>query len=451
MKRIAWIAAATLLAAACGNDQNLVDPQLIAGGGLGSGAIAGRVNVYVIDSDTDQPISGADVYVGEPGSDPFQGVTDSSGLYTVDDGSLDGPTTVTVAADGYPAQTWFGANGANITIPLSSGTAANVAKSTLTGTIAGWDSLPEPATNHVTIGVVSYSYTRNLGDPENNIQQPTVNMIPANACTKSLLGSNCNWSLISRTGKVALFAIILDLDTKGTASNTDDTTTVIGFAFKLGVTVEDGVAQSGLSLDMLDVAAQTDVDVTSDTPPSGLTNSTGVIMGLDLGDEGIAMVSILQDGSAGTVTLPALSGMFDGDSYQAIAFAQMGNSGDSDPLTGIIKRDITDLAGGIDLGPWLPLPSSLAESGGEYSFTPVDGAALHTFSMRTTSGEVWGGALLDGRTSFTLPGISPDPLPSTYDLQVSAFDGPLDVEDFHIDDFTQTFVRTSDNKAPVGQ
>lgn len=450
MKRITWIAAAALLAAACGNDQNLVDPQLIAGGGLGSGAIAGRVNVYVIDADTDQPISGADVYVGEPGSDPFQGVTDSSGLYTLDDGSLDGPTTVTVSADGYPAQTWFGANGANITIPLSSGTAAAVPTATLTGTIAGWDSLPEPQANHVTIGVVSYSYTRNLGDPENDIKQPSVGMIPANACTKSPLGSMCNWSLISRTGKVALFTIILDLDTKGTASGADDTTTVIGFAFKRGVTVEDGVDQSGLSLDMLDVTAQTDVDVTSDTPPSGLTNDTGVIMGLDVGDEGIAMVSILQDSSAGTVTVPALSGMFDGDSYQAIAFAQMG-SADGDPSTGIIQRGITDLSGGVDLGPWLPLPSGLAEAGGEYSFAPVDGASLHTFSMRTANGEVWGGALLDGRTSFTLPGISPDPLPSAYDMQIGAFDGPLDVEDFRIDDFTQTFVRTSDNKTPIGQ
>ncbi len=450
MKRIAWIAAVALLATACGADQNLVDPRLIAGGGLGDGAIAGRVNVYVIDGDTDQPISGADVYVGEPGGDPFQGVTDSSGLYAVDDGSLDGPTTITVAADGYPAQTWFGANGANVTIPLSSGATGNVPQATLTGTIAGWDSLPAPQTNHVTIGVVSYSQSRNLGDPENNIQQPSVGQLPANACTKSALGSMCDWSLISRTGKVALFAIILDLDTKGTASGTDDTTTVIGFAFKRGVTVEDGVTQSGLSLTMLDVTAQTDVNVTSDTPPSGLSNDTGVIMGLDLGDEGIAMVSILQDSSAGTVTVPALSGLFDGASYQAIAFAQMGTA-DGDPLTGIIQRDLTDLAGGIDLGPWLPLPSGLAEAGGEYSFTPVDGAALHTFSMRDNGTEAWGGALLDGRTSFTLPGISPDPLPSAYDLQVSAFDGPLDVESFQIDDFTQTFVRTSDNKVSIGQ
>ena len=92
-------------------------PRLIEGGGLGDGEIDGKVNIYVIEEDSTESVavSGAKIYIGEPGEEAIEGETDSTGLLTVEDGSLDGPTTITVVAGGFVTSTWYGANGANIT------------------------------------------------------------------------------------------------------------------------------------------------------------------------------------------------------------------------------------------------------------------------------------------------------------------------------------------------
>jgi len=429
-------------AAACGgDDDNLAEPRMIAGGGLGDGAIKGRVNVYVIDSETDDPVGGATVSIGEPGEEPIEGATDSAGLFTVDDGGLDGPTTITVIANGYVAQTWFGANAVNATIPIDPiNSSSSVPHAMLSGTIAGWDALPEPPTNHATLALVSYSQTRQLGDPANELVQPAgTGGLPGNACVRSSFLTQCDWDVNSRAGKIAVFAIIVDLDTKGTAGGDDDTTEVIGFAYEPGVTVEDGVNQGGLSLTQLPVGAMTEIGAVVPAAPSGL-NEVGIIMGLDVGDDGIMMVGYLDD-PANRMLIPALQDDFSGDYYRAYAFA--GPAGDDpeddDPMSARLLRDITDLGSDVDFGDWMALPKDVSETSGEFSFAPVAGAALHVASFRDSQGnEVWGAVLLDGRTTFSLPAITPDPLPTgQVTLLVSAFDGDVDLQDFAIDDFQE--------------
>src|SRR5262245_10261171 len=81
---------------ACGNDPptdpdapagNFPPPRVIAGGGIGDGAIDGVVNVYVIDDATRGSVSDASVRVGT-----LDGTTDSTGLLVVRD--VKGPQTI---------------------------------------------------------------------------------------------------------------------------------------------------------------------------------------------------------------------------------------------------------------------------------------------------------------------------------------------------------------------
>lgn len=450
MNKCALIGALAAAMCACGDDDNLADPMLIEGGGIRSGEIAGRVNLYVIDSATEDPISGADVWIGEPGEDPITGVTDSSGFLQIDDGALKGPTTITVVASGFAAATWFGANGANITVPLDAddpGT-PTIPQAQLSGDITGWDSLPAPAQDHILVGVVTYSQSRDLGDDANNLPQPGgTGGLPANACVRSEAINQCDWTLNVRAGSIALMSIFVDIDTKGTQDDGDDESTVVGYAYKTGIAVEDGVDQSGISLTQVDVANLTTVEITTATPPAGLDDIAS-ILGLDLGDDGIVQLGFLEQ-VTGDLSVPDLAGPFADASYQAVAFAQMGE-GDDAPSTAIIKRGITDLSSAIAMGEWLPLPSNMTESGGEYSFTPVDGSALHVVDFSDTIGTVWNVALIDGRTTFTLPGLDPSPLPSSYDMSVSAFDGAINLSDFSIDEFVDGFDRISDNTSSIG-
>ena len=112
----------------CGGESTTIDkindaaPEEIPGGGIGSGAVDGKLNVYAIDGDTKAPLAGAAVRVGEADAEtPLEGTTDAMGLVTFKDASLKGATTITVTAADHTATTWFGVNGAvgtNHRVPL---------------------------------------------------------------------------------------------------------------------------------------------------------------------------------------------------------------------------------------------------------------------------------------------------------------------------------------------
>jgi hypothetical protein len=439
--------AVTLTVGACGS-KNDAEPRLIAGGGVGDGAIEGVINVHVIDQDTDEPISGATVYIGEAeDEEPLEGVTDSTGLIAFDDGSLGGATTITVVANDYVVATWFGADGANVTVPLlPQEETTDVDNATISGTIAGWDELDPPATNHFYIAFASYSQTDELGGPENEIEQPGGGVgLPPNVCASFDDPDECAWSVVSRTGTVAMYATVIDIDTKGTETDADDTNEVIAYAYALDLEVRDGVAQTGVEMTMVDGAAL--ADVTLDLPPSpSALDETGILLGLELGDSGILMAGFLQDSDEDTLRVPALSGDFADLSYRAIAFAGNENDeGDNDPMSATLMRGITDLSSDIVFDAWLPMATGLDADGDTYSFVPVDGGSFHGVALYDSDDDqVWDIALLDGRSELTLPTIPADPRPSgPIDMTVDAIDGDVDLTDFAIDDFTDVLHRLS--------
>ncbi len=440
------LALAALTLAACGGG-NDAEPRLIPSGGVGDGSIDGKLNVYVIDGDTDAPIASATVLVGEPGETPLEGITDSTGLITFESGDLGGPTTITVTADGYVVSTWMGANGANVTIPIDSTTAPGVPQAELRGTITGWDTL-SVADNHILIASVNYSHTPELGDAANEIDTPQVGGgLGPNTC--GILGANsvCDWRLNVRTGTIALFATIVDVDTKGTPTDrSDDTTEIVGFAFKGNVTVEGGVNQTGLALTQIDSAGLGQMTLTFPAAPAGLTER-GALVGVDLGAEGVMNLAFVNPDESSTPTVPSLAGDFADASYRITAFANSATAGNGDaPGSVILKRGLTDMT--IDLGAWMDQPSGLAAAAGTYSFTPVDGAVLHVADFADAAGEtLWNVALFDGRSSFTLPGLTPNPLTTgTLTFGVSAFDGTVDLTDFTLDDFLNAFDRLAGNE-----
>ena len=86
---------------------------------------------------------------------------------------------------------------------------------------------------------------------------------------------------------------------------------------------------------------------------------------------------------------------------------------------------------------WLPPPTAITMSGGQFSFTPVTGATVHGAELQTTDGQRrWGITIFDDTTAFTLPGLSPDPLPlGTIQFAVSALRVPgVDLKNIVFDD-----------------
>jgi hypothetical protein len=391
-------------------------PRVIAGGGIGDGAVDGVVNLYVIDDATRMPVSGATVRVGG-----MDGTTDTTGLFVAND--VEGPQTVSVKATGYQSAMWVGANGANMTIDLKAAVDPSLTKANITGSITGFDALPV-ASGHHKAAVVSYSQDDKAIDAENNIQTTPA----TNFCDVATTGTPCNFTVTSRAGHVALIAAILDHDLHGTASPDDDTYTVIGWAYKTGLVVQDGVDETNVALTMVPNSSLVTVSASIGTPPLG---SSAGLVGIDLGGDGIMYMApdyITTTSSA--VQAPPLS-TFSSATYRLIAFANNGTTPTSASSAVILRNQATTT---LTAPTWLAPPASpsLTITGG--SWTPIAGALVQQAQYDSATDHLLAVTMFDNSASFTITDVVALPTgASGIKATAGALGGTLDVTSFSID------------------
>jgi hypothetical protein len=440
-----WLAIAAI---GCGDVSGPPEPKIIQGGGVADGKVSGSLFVYAIDEETREVMSSASVRVGDAADPtPCEGVTDSTGLAKFQGDncpSLKGPVTVTVSATGYAPVTWIGVNGTNVTIPIRNSNPPPVATAMVSGTIDGWSTLPVPPAHHQTLALIAASQSDQLGDRANNLTQAMRTVlvglvpvpIPQNLCVLNSAVSDCNWTLTTRTGAQAHVALIVDqFDNNTPDTDTDDTFTFTGLAIKRGLTFDANDVATGEMLEML-----TDSDMQTFTAsfaslPSGM-DYMGGFPALELGAEGrIALTLPALDMTHTTARVPKLAGALADAHYSLIAQAQ--DAKDQDRPSSLAWMRNVDVGATVALSGWLPPPSNILVNGGTYSFSAVTGATVAGGEIQNMQGQrVWSITVFDGSTSFSLPGLSPDPLPAgTLTFEASALKIPgVDVNNFKLDD-----------------
>lgn len=436
-----------VLAAACGgsgDDDGIDAPAGAAvrtpGGGVVNPGIAGVLNVFVVDSTTDQPIAGATVRV--EAATPLTATTDSDGLAKFADAALAGPQTITVTAMAYlDAATWVGVAGHDVTMPLGLPD-STPPQGLITGTIAGWNNLPAPAFDHYTLGLVLASFTDDINGPDNTIVQPTMNGQPVNTCLRSALSNACAWRLLARTGQQVHFALIVDGNPNGTTSDvTDDTYRLIGYAVGDSMIVESGQAVNGESLTIVAAGQLTDMTVNLQQPPSGLSDVIAIPM-LDLGADGriVFPLPTLTPTNRMTKVL-APTGRFAG-TYDLVTVATPPGAA-ATPYASSFARGITSLAS-VMATSWLAPPTGVTFAAGAVSFA-APASPIRYATFRSGLVPVWNVAILDGSSGFTLPALATDPLPGgTIALEITPADVPaFDAGNFRIDDLRSTLARAS--------
>ncbi|HVV87934.1 MAG TPA: hypothetical protein VHE35_33065 [Kofleriaceae bacterium] len=447
MRSSSFLVPLFLLAAACGGDDGGADvaPAIIPGGGIHDPGIDGVVNVFVTDSDTDQPIANATVRVGAT-----DGTTDTTGLVIVKD--VTGPQTVLVRAAGYAASMWVGVDGANVTVPLDRTPTPDTPppQAQLTGSITGWDGLAAPAAGHVRAALVTFAQDPELGSTANDITQPpAMNNIPAAACVR-LPGPGsppCAWKLNARAGTIALGMIVIDIDGHGTPNDdTDDTQTITGYSVKQPITVVAGANQSGIMMDLPPANSTVTASIDFGTPPAALGDAAAVV-GLDLGANGILRLTNV-DRMRSSAVLPNLTA-FGGATYELLGVAQEPVD-DGTAAQSIVLRHGISSPSSLAAGDWLAPPTGLASDRQTASFTrgAADGPYIVEFDSSSGQGaanRVLGVGIFDDSSQVSLP-TDFAPLPSgPVTMKVTTLDtgSPIDVRDFEIDDLTQHAVRAA--------
>ncbi len=460
---------AALAAPGCGgdgDDDDLDQPGLIAGGGANGGAIKGALAVFVIDEDTDAPLSGATVRAGVNASatPTAMGTTDATGGVALSADALTGKQTVTVVASGYAPTTWVGVNAANLTIPVRSKTPPAVSPSgTVMATIAGWDALPMPAANHFTAAIVVAS-----DDPEHDtvgITQGTRTVsglpmpIAANICIKGMVQttaiSDCNLSVKTRTGKLALLAFIVDRDNRGTANDNDDVSVVTGYAVVTGLDVASGATMGGVMLSQIPATDTTSLGITLAAPPAPLTTSRAVPI-LDLGGASaggrFSLGFVLADAAMPTSLVPKLVGPLSAAHYDVTAQALAPSPSNVTSLA--FQRSIS-LSAGVNVTSWLAPPTQLTANPGtlSFGFTAATGATVHAMNISGGGGgSVWRLTFFDGTTAVTLPALTPDPFPAggaPLRLDATAIEVPgLNLQRFSSKTAADTVARLASDELP---
>ena len=109
--------------------------------------------------------------------------------------------------------------------------------------------------------------------------------------------------------------------------------------------------------------------------------------------------------------LPALRNALAGASYEFRAMAEPASGEGVEGTVAYLRTDLLDET--LTFPDWLDQPTEVSVVDGAYSFTPVAGASVHSAKLEDADGNpVWYLLLLDGRTNFTLPAVTPDPFPT---------------------------------------
>jgi hypothetical protein len=429
MRTLGLLGLFACLTAGCGDDGatspdtqtgNHPPPRVIAGGGIGDGAIDGVVNLYVIDEATRDPISGATVRVGS-----VDGTTDATGLFIAE--GVVGPQTVLVKAANMRSEMWLGANGANMTIALKAAVDPTPTRANISGSITGFDSITVP-TGHNKTAIISYSQDDKLGDAANNIQTVANQHI----CTTNQQTGGCTYTVTTRTGSLALIAAIYDHDTNNTPLNgSDDTFTLIGWATKTGLNVQNGVDQTAVAMSLVDVGNLGNVSVTFGTPPSGMPN-VAAIVGIELGAAGtLQLLPQILTPTTTTVLAPKLAA-FSGATYRLTAIANNGSATTSASSAKLVRGQT---ATSLDAGTWLGLASSLTLTRSGGSWTPVTGALLQGVEYDAADEtRLLSITALDGSSSFTIPDLLALPASGSLIARSTALMGTIDLTNFSLDE-----------------
>jgi hypothetical protein len=239
--------------------------------------------------------------------------------------------------------------------------------------------------------------------------------------------------VISRTGStVTLVAVIVDRDLNGTlADPNDDTNKIIGWAFKTGLVVENGVNQSGLVLTQVEAGNLETLSVDLGTPPPSLTQTT-VIAGIEAGKDDIIPLPLFIESKTATSLLAPKRTVFGNATYRLTAIAQT-SSGDMGAQSVVLRHRLT--ASPLAAKEWLVPPTGVTITRTTAAWEPVAMAKAHSVAWTDSTGK----ALLEitvfsKKKQVDVPALVALPTSGTLSARVNAIGADFDINDFSLED-----------------
>jgi hypothetical protein len=416
---------ALLLAAGCWGDVVPVWPdgpvdtdtgsgdaaEPIPGGGIGGGPLDGRLDLFLFDEETGAPVAGARVLLVREGTTLTAG-TDADGHAVFADDGLAGPVDLHALAEGFVPESFLALDAAGATLPLRPAAPAPApAAATLTGTVGGWEEVPEPSATQRRAVLVAYGPRWSELAP---YREPLIGL-PVPRMVVEIGDEDPVFELEVPPVPGALFFFGGLVETFGTAGTADDVCYWSLFAAMPGLDPQPGGTQSGLQAE-LDEGLPVTFHAGLNAFPSTYERA-GIELVYDLGDQGTVWVPGIRQGGRWVFAAPDQTGPLAvgapfviGRGDQAVTVEEGAGDVGAAPLGRFVARNLGALLEYTSASPFLVpgMPSPPAQVG-------FDGAAFHCLAMAGTDlAQVSVAAAAGGEEHWRITAFGD--LPGTVDL-----------------------------------
>ncbi len=377
-------------------------PEAIPGGGLGGGPLDGRLDLFVLDEESGGLVAGARALL-VIGASTLTAETGADGHAVFEDDGLAGSVEIHILADGFVAETFLAVDTAEATLLLRPASPAPApAAAILSGTVGGWEELPEPtATQRRALLVAFGPRWADLAEAREPLLGASVPKVVV-----EIEDGDPAFELEVPPVPGALHVFSGLVETFGTADTADDAYDWRFFAALPGLDPQPGETLSGLDLE-----AEAGLPVTFHAGLSAFPSAyerADVELVFDLGDPGTVWVPGTRQGGKWVFAVPDQAGALAvsvpfviarGD--QTMTLEEGADEQAATPLGRYVARDLGNLVDYTTTSPFLVpgMPSPPAQVG-------FDGDVFHCLPMAGTDlahvsiAEATGGAELWRVTAF---------------------------------------------------
>lgn len=370
-------------------------PDLIEVGGV-------DVSVQVVDARTGEPLEGVDV------ASDRQGVrTDAEGwaqLRSAAEGAR-----LDLSVYDYVPTAWFGAEqGARI---LMRRTPTERFTVPVRGTLPALGELDEPEEGHLWRAEIRATLTPDLDAVGEGLSTEVA------VCERGVgVEEQCTFDFQTRLGVQRLYAVLFDVDTRGTEDTSDDGKTAVGLAVSPQVEARFDEALTDVTLTALDRDSLVSGSVRvakSDVANAAVVGIPGVTL-----DDGSGVM--LLPGGQGPSLLPPRQGAVGDAGYWLVSEAGYTAEDGDTVRVRVIGRQLEPSA--FVMAQWPEAPGASSLQGDQLRLAPAEQSTVHTARLLDADGapvlDVW---LLDGTNSVTL---KPEHAASATHAEVTAWTVP---------------------------
>lgn len=354
-------------------------PEPIPGGGLRGGPLDGRLDLFLFDEETGEPVAGARALL-VAGALTLTAETGVDGHVAFVDAALAGPAGLHVLADGFVAGSFLDLDAAEATLPLRPVEQASPPPAMLSGTVSGFEALPQPTATQRHAALVTYGprFADLASAREPLIGAPVPRQIVL------VLAGEPAFELAVPPVPGVLHVLIGLAETFGTPDASDDAYDWRLFAALQGLDPQPGEALPGLQVTVGD-SLPVLFHATLNAFPSAYERA-GIELAFDLGDQGTVWIPGTRQGGKWVFAAPEQAGLLApavpfvvarGD--QAVTPEEGAAEVDAAPLGRYVARNPGPLQDFPLVSPFLVpgMPSPPAQVG-------FDGQAFHCLPMAGT-------------------------------------------------------------------